>query len=53
MFRAFEQYVLLDRSAEIVAKELGTSVNNVHQAKTRITKQLRDTIQYLREREDD
>ena len=33
MFRAFEQYVLLDRSAEIVAKELGASVNNVHQAK--------------------
>ena len=38
VFRAFEQYVLLDRSAEIVACELGTSVNNVHQAKTRITK---------------
>jgi len=53
MFRAFEQYVLLDRSAEIVAKELGTSVNNVHQAKTRITKQLRDTVQHLREIEAD
>ncbi len=52
-FRAFEQYVLLDRSAEIVAAELGTSVNNVHQAKTRITKQLRKTVQRLRELEDE
>lgn len=52
-FRAFEQYVLLDRSAEIVANELGTSVNNVHQAKTRITKQLRDTVQRLRESEEE
>ncbi len=51
-FRAFEQYVLLDRSAEIVAAELGTSVNNVHQVKTRITKQLRDTVQHLREMEE-
>ena len=53
MFRAFEQYVLLDRSAEIVAKELGASVNNVHQAKARITKQLRDTVQHLREMDAD
>jgi RNA polymerase sigma-70 factor, ECF subfamily len=52
-FRAFEQYVLLDRSAEIVANELGTSVNNVHQSKTRITKQLRDTVQRLRESEEE
>ena len=52
-FRAFEQYILLDRSAEIVANELGTSVNNVHQAKTRITKQLRDTVQRLRESEEE
>ncbi|MCX7419396.1 MAG: sigma-70 family RNA polymerase sigma factor [Planctomycetia bacterium] len=52
-FRAFEQYVLLDRSAEIVAKELETSVNNVHQAKTRITQQLRDTVQRIRESEED
>lgn len=47
-FLAFEQYVLLDRSAEIVAAELGTSVNNVHQAKTRVAKQLREVIQRLR-----
>ena len=51
-FRAFEQYVLRDRSAEIVAAELGTSVNNVHQAKTRLTKQLRETVLRLREAED-
>lgn len=47
-FRAFEQYVLLDRPAEIVAAELCTSVNNVHQAKSRITKQLREAVQRLR-----
>jgi RNA polymerase sigma-70 factor, ECF subfamily len=51
-FRAFEQYVLLDRSAEVVAAELQTSVNNVHQAKTRVTRQLRETLQRLRETED-
>ncbi|HUQ72468.1 MAG TPA: sigma-70 family RNA polymerase sigma factor [Planctomycetaceae bacterium] len=47
-FRAFEQYVLLDRAADIVAAELETSVNNVHQAKSRITKQLREAVQRLR-----
>ena len=51
-FRAFEQYVLLDRSAEIVAAELETSVNNVHQSKTRITKQLREAVLRLRELEE-
>jgi RNA polymerase sigma-70 factor, ECF subfamily len=51
-FKAFEQYVLLDRPAEVVAAELETSVNNVHQAKTRVTKQLRETLQRLRELED-
>ena len=51
-FRAFEQYVLLDRPAEIVAAELGTSVNNVHQAKTRITRQLREAVQRIRMRDD-
>jgi len=48
-FRAFEQYALLDRSAEEVATELGTSVDNVHQAKTRITRRLRDLVARLRE----
>jgi RNA polymerase sigma factor (sigma-70 family) len=52
IFRAFEQYVLLDRSADIVASELGLGVNSVHQAKTRITKQLREAVQRLRESED-
>lgn len=47
-FRAFEQYVLLDRPAEIVATELETSVNSVHQAKSRITRQLREVVQRLR-----
>ncbi|HEX4415548.1 MAG TPA: sigma-70 family RNA polymerase sigma factor [Lacipirellulaceae bacterium] len=51
-FQAFEQYVLLDRPAEAVANEFGTSVNNVHQAKTRMTRQLRETLQKLREMED-
>jgi RNA polymerase sigma factor (sigma-70 family) len=52
-FRAFEQYVLLDRSAEVVAIELQTSVNNVHQSKSRMTKLLRDTVAKLRAQEDD
>ncbi|MDZ4850356.1 MAG: hypothetical protein SGI77_13810 [Pirellulaceae bacterium] len=47
-FRAFEQYVLLDRQADIVANELSISVNSVHQAKSRITKQLREIVQQLR-----
>lgn len=51
-FRAFEQYVLLDRPAEIVAAELGTTVNNVHQSKTRITRELREVVQRLRESSD-
>jgi RNA polymerase sigma-70 factor (ECF subfamily) len=47
-FRAFEQYALLDRPAEIVASELGISVNSVHQAKTRVTRQLREVVLRLR-----
>lgn len=47
-FRAFEQYVLLDRPAAEVAAELGTSVENVHQAKSRITRQLRERVSQLR-----
>jgi RNA polymerase sigma-70 factor, ECF subfamily len=52
LFQAFERYVLLDRPAEEVAAELQTSVNNVHQAKTRVTRQLRERLQHLRELED-
>ena len=51
-FRAFEQYVLLDRDAAVVASELDTSVNNVHQAKARITKKLREVVQRLKELEE-
>jgi DNA-directed RNA polymerase specialized sigma24 family protein len=51
-FRAFEQYVLLDRPAADVAKELNTSIENVHQAKTRMTKQLRQLVSRLRKAED-
>jgi RNA polymerase sigma-70 factor (ECF subfamily) len=51
-FQAFEKYVLLDRPADVVATELGTSVNNVHQAKTRITRQLRESLQKFREMEE-
>ncbi len=51
-FLAFEQYVLFDRPAETVAAELGTSVNNVHQAKTRMTKLLKEMVHRLREQED-
>lgn len=50
-YRAFEQYVLLDRPADVVAAELGTTVNNVHQAKSRVTKQLRDVVHTLRQTE--
>lgn len=50
-FRAFEQYVLLDRPAEIVAAELGVSVNSVHQAKSRITKRLREVVAELQQEE--
>lgn len=51
-FRAFEQYVLLDRDAAVIAAELGTSVNNVHQAKTRMTARLRSIVERLRALED-
>lgn len=51
-FRAFEQYVLLDRDAAIVAAELETSVNNVHQAKSRMTARLREVVQRLRVEEE-
>ena len=46
-FRAFEQYVLLDRAAADVSAELGTSVNNVQQSKSRMTKRLREIVQCL------
>jgi DNA-directed RNA polymerase specialized sigma24 family protein len=48
-FRAFEQYVLLDRAADAVAKELDTTVENVHQAKSRMARRLRELVRQLRE----
>lgn len=50
-FRAFEEYVLRDRAANVVAIELGISENSVHQAKSRMTKMLRETVAKLRELE--
>ena len=43
-YRAFEQYVLFDRSAADVATELKISIDRVYQAKTRLTKELRDAV---------
>ncbi|MDB5330037.1 MAG: hypothetical protein JWP03_1188 [Phycisphaerales bacterium] len=40
-FKAFEMYVLLERDAEVVARELEMSVDSVHQAKARVSKALR------------
>ena len=51
-FRAFEQYVLLDRPADAVATDLHTSVDNVHQAKTRTTRRLREAVDRLRAADD-
>jgi RNA polymerase sigma-70 factor, ECF subfamily len=51
-FIAFDRYVLRGESADDVATALGTSVNNVHQAKTRMTKRLREIVAELRRRED-
>lgn len=48
-FRAFEQHVLLDRPAGDVANELGTSAENVRQAKSRMTRRLRELVNQLRE----
>jgi RNA polymerase sigma-70 factor (ECF subfamily) len=50
-FRAFEKYVLLDQPSDQVARELGTSVDNVHQSKTRMTRRLRELVSELREAE--
>jgi RNA polymerase sigma-70 factor, ECF subfamily len=48
-FRAFEQHVLFDRGAAIVAQNLKTTVDNVHQSKSRMTKRLRLIVSQLRE----
>ena len=43
-YLAFEQYVLFDRPATMVAAELGISLDRVYQAKTRMTKELREAV---------
>jgi DNA-directed RNA polymerase specialized sigma24 family protein len=48
-FKAFEQYALFDRPAEEVAAELQTSVDNVYQAKARMTANLRKLLRHIRE----
>ncbi len=40
-FRAFEMYVLLERDADSVARELGMNVDSVHKAKQRVSRALR------------
>lgn len=50
-YLAFEEYVLKDRSPAVVAAELSISENSVHQAKTRMTKLLREIVSKLRELE--
>jgi RNA polymerase sigma factor (sigma-70 family) len=50
-FQAFEQYVLNERDADEVAKELDLSRDSVHQAKRRITKALSEHLKQLRETE--
>jgi RNA polymerase sigma-70 factor, ECF subfamily len=43
-FQAFEMYVLLERPADEVSRELGMSVESVHQAKSRVTKAIREAM---------
>src|SRR5262245_13071037 len=43
-YRAFELFALLENPAEEVARRLSMSVDGVHQAKSRITKALRETL---------
>jgi len=48
-YRAFEMYVLLERDAETVAKDLNMSLDSVHQAKSRVSKALRIEMDALSE----
>ncbi|MBX3356643.1 MAG: sigma-70 family RNA polymerase sigma factor [Phycisphaeraceae bacterium] len=47
-FEAFELYGRRGMPAEQVAEQLGLAVNSVHQAKTRVTKMVRDAVDALR-----
>lgn len=48
-FKAFELYVLKGRPQEVVAKELGLSIDSVHQAKHRLTVALKRAVDGLRD----
>jgi DNA-directed RNA polymerase specialized sigma24 family protein len=48
-FRAFELYVLLERDADGVSKELAMPVASVHQAKTRVSKAIRAEMDSMEE----
>jgi RNA polymerase sigma-70 factor (ECF subfamily) len=47
-FRAFEQYVILDRAAPEVAAELGIHVDSVYRAKQEVAARLRDRLSAIR-----
>jgi RNA polymerase sigma-70 factor (ECF subfamily) len=48
-FRAFEQYVALNRPADNVATELGLHLTSVYRAKREITERLRERVRVLNE----
>jgi RNA polymerase sigma-70 factor, ECF subfamily len=48
MYRAFFELVFQERTPESIATELQTTANNVHQAKSRMTKQLKKIVERLR-----
>jgi RNA polymerase sigma factor (sigma-70 family) len=50
-FDAFERYVILAMPPEDVARELGTSVDNVYQAKHRVTAAIREKVKQLKQAE--
>jgi RNA polymerase sigma-70 factor (ECF subfamily) len=48
-FSAFEQHVVQDRSAEVVAKELGLHIKSVYRAKDQFTRLLKARLSALRD----
>jgi len=50
-FEAFELYARRGVPADEVARELGIGVNSVHQAKTRVTKLVRELVDAMRDEE--
>ena len=51
-FRAYELFVVLDHPAKSVAEQLDINVASVYQAKTRITRALRDKIRTWEDQEE-